>query len=253
MELNKIYNEDCLNFMDKMSKNKYKVDVILTSPPYNTSRVGRKDIYSTRYDGFLDNKTEDEYIQWIIDVFKKYNNVLKKDGVVLFNISYSSENTSLMWRVISHIIEETPFTTADCITWKKKSAIPNNVSSNKLTRIVEYIFVFCRKDDIKTFKCNKKVKSINEKTKQKYYENIFNYIESPNNDGKCEVNRATYSTDLCLKLLNIYAKQEDIVYDSFMGSGTTGVACVKYGCNYIGTEISNKQCIYAEDRINTLE
>lgn len=251
LELNKIYNEDCINFMNNMQKEGCKVDIVLTSPPYNTSRVGRKDIYSTRYDGFLDNKTDEEYIEWIVTIFNKYDGILSQNGVVLFNISYSSENTSLLWRTISHIIEETNFTTADCITWKKRSAIPNNVSKNKLTRIVEYVFVLCRKDELNTFRCNKKVKSVNERTNQNYYQNVFNYIEAPNNDGKCEVNRATYSSELCLKLLEIYANEQDVVYDSFMGSGTTGVACVKYGCRYIGSEISTKQCDYAAERINT--
>ena len=36
----KIFNEDCFSTMDKMIKHNQKVDVVLTSPPYNT---GRKD------------------------------------------------------------------------------------------------------------------------------------------------------------------------------------------------------------------
>ena len=40
-----------------------------------------------------------------------------------------------------------------------------------------------------------------------------------------------------------------IVLDPFIGSGTTAVACVKSGMNYVGSEISDKQCDYAEKRI----
>lgn len=41
-----------------------------------------------------------------------------------------------------------------------------------------------------------------------------------------------------------------LVFDPFMGSGTTALACVKLGINYIGAEISEKYVKYAEKRIN---
>jgi site-specific DNA-methyltransferase (adenine-specific) len=239
--------------MDKMNK---EINVILTSPPYNTSRTDgysmSKDKYNSRYVDFLDNKTDQEYIQWTVDLFNKYESVLKENGVILYNLSYSSENTYLMWMVLAEIIKNTQFTVADCIVWKKKSAIPNNRSSNKLTRIVEYIFVFCRKTELKTFKSNKKVVSIIEKTGQKNYENIMNFIEAKNNDGSCELNKATYSTELCEKLLGIYANDNCVVYDSFIGTGTTAMACNKLNLKYIGSEISQAQCQYALQRINNL-
>ena len=248
MELNKIHNESCFETMKKIDNN--SINIILTSPPYNTSRTGRKDKYSTRYNGFNDNKTDEEYIKWTIELFNNYNNILKKNGCVLYNLSYSSETPDLIRRVIGKIIEETNFTTADRIIWKKKSAIPNNVSKNKLTRIIEYIFVFCRKDELNTFNCNKKVKNINERTKQKYYENVFNYIEAPNNDGSNDLNKSTYSSELCKKLLDIYADDNYIIYDSFLGTGTTAIGCLKTNCYYIGSEISKEQCEYAENRIH---
>ena len=63
---------------------------------------------------------------------------------------------------------------------------------------------------------------------QNYYENVYNFIEAPNNDGSCNLNKATYSSELCEKLLNIYANQDSIVYDPFMGTGTTAIACAKF-------------------------
>ena len=44
-----------------------------------------------------------------------------------------------------------------------------------------------------------------------------------------------------------------VVYDPFMGSGTTAVACKKYGVDFIGSEISEDQVKFALDRINTTE
>jgi DNA modification methylase len=219
-KLNKIFNEDCFVTMEKFNK---EIDVILTSPPYNTSRTDKysmsKDKYNSRYIDFLDNKTDQEYIDWTVDLFNSYEKIIKTNGCVLYNLSYSSENTHLIWLTVAEIIKQTNFTVADTIVWKKKSAIPNNRSSNKLTRITEYVFVFCRKEEFKTFKTNKKAVSVIEKTGQKNYENIYNFVEAKNNDGTCSLNKATFSSDLCKKLLYIYAPKNAVIYDSFMAQG----------------------------------
>ena len=100
-----------------------------------------------------------------------------------------------------------------------------------------------------TFICNKKVVSVRERTGQKMYENVYNFLEAPNNDGMCKLNRATYSSELCEKLLNLYGKNGMTVYDPFMGTGTTAVACKRLGMNYIGSELSPAQTEFANNRI----
>ena len=247
-ELNRIYNEDCFITMDTMVKNNVTVDLILTSPPYNTGRNNCNDIYATRYDVYTENKDFDDYADWTVQLFNYYNKILKNNGCVLYNISYGSENNEQLWTVLSEIIKNTEFTVADMLIWHKSNALPNNQSSNKLTRICEPVFVLCRKSEYKTFHMNKKVKSISNKG-QKFYENINNYIKAVNNDGQCEFNHATYSSDLCVKLLNIYAPPHSIVYDSFMGTGTTAVACKCLSLSFIGSEISEKQCEFANNRL----
>lgn len=164
------YNENCFDTMKKMESKNFKVNIVLTSPPYNTARCG---------------KTE-----------RSINNY---------------EN--------------------------------------------RFVFVICRKDEFKTFQANKQVKSVS-KTGQKFYENIFNFIEAPNNDGSCKLNKATYSSELVLKLLEIYASENDKIYDPFMGTGTTAIGCMKfYGGEdknnlvCIGSEISEAQVQFAKDRI----
>jgi site-specific DNA-methyltransferase (adenine-specific) len=224
-----------------------QVDCVITSPPYNTSRVGATDKYSSRYDLFQDFKTDQEYIDWTCEVFNHYDKILKPNGCVLYNLSYSSEKTHLIWLVIADIIRRTNFITADCIVWKKSNAIPNNVSKNKLTRIVEYIFVFSRKNEFKTFEANKKITGRIERTGQANYENIYNFIEARNNDGSNPLNKATFSTELITKLMDIYVKPGSIVYDSFMGIGTTAKACIERGMNYVGSELSKPQIDHFEE------
>lgn len=254
-------NEDCFNTIENMKQNGEKVDIILTSPPYATSRSNVRtkkalETYNSRYDICLDNMDEDQYVDWTVDLFNHFNEILNENGVILYNISYGSENPNAMWRIPGNIIENTDFMIADCIVWKKKCALPNNVSHNKLTRITEFVYVICRKDEFKSFNANKKISKIG-KNGQKYYENVFNFVEAPNNDGPCDLNKATYSSDLCLFLLDIYAKENSIVYDPFMGTGTTAVACHKFNQSpnmvCIGSELSEKQVQYSWDRIKKLK
>lgn len=256
-----IFNEDCFESMKRFEENGDKVNVILTSPPYNTGRPNTSEKArknnEARYDIHMDTMTQDEYIDWTIKLFNEFDKILAKDGVILWNISYGSDGTvntssiGLVWLVIADIIRKTNFTTADRIIWKKKSALPNNVSKNKLTRIVEDVFVFCRKDEYKTFQCNKEVSSVG-KTGQTFYKIMYNFIEAPNNDGSCILNKATYSSELCEKLLTMYANNTNIVYDPFMGSGTTGVVCKKLNRNFIGIELDEKYFEIAKERINEI-
>lgn len=213
----KIYNEDCLVTMQRIKEVGGKVNLILTSPPYNTGKAVKgsnsKSVKNmdARYDIYLENKTDEEYIDWTLSIFEKLDEILSKNGVILYNLSYSSgdknngyKSTDLMWKVVAAICSNSKFTVADRIIWKKKSALPNNRSSNKLTRICEDIFVFVRKEEYMTFNSNKRVVSISNGEKrsgQKSYENIFNFIEAKNNDGACNLNKATYSSELCENFL----------------------------------------------------
>lgn len=251
-----IYNEDCFETMRRMAENGEKVNIILTSPPYNTARTGKTqrsiDNYENRYDIHLDDMTPEEYANWTVRLFAAFDSILSPNGVVIYNISYGSENPESYLQATNAIVSRTDFTMGDKIIWKKKSALPNNVSHNKLTRITEDVFVYCRRKEYKTYNANKQVKSVS-RTGQKYYENVFNFIEAANNDGPCPINKATFSTELVMKLLDIYAHRDATVYDPFMGTGTTAMACEKYGTKQMtcyGSELSEKQVAYANDRID---
>ncbi len=258
-EWNTIYNEDCFATMNDMPIG--QVDVVLTSPFYNTNKKAGKNrtLKNTsvregqydyvRYDTHVDNMTDDEYTDYTVRLFDEFDRILNLNGCVLYNISYGAENTEGMFKAINGVITQTNFTIADVICWKKSTALPNSCSSNRLTRIWEFVFVFCRRSEMKTFNCNKKMTS-RRATGQAAYENVYNFIEAKNNDGSCPYNKATYSTELCEKLLSLYAPENAIVYDPFMGSGTTAAACKKMGLRYIGSEISENQCKWAEKRIS---
>jgi DNA modification methylase len=153
-----------------------------------------------------------------------------------------------MWNLMSDIQKKTPFVIAECIVWKKPSALPNNTNYNKLTRLCEFVFILCRKNEIETFNCYKGVSSKRENG-QIMYNNHFNYVEAPNNDEVCPIHKATYSTMLCRKLLLLYSKEGDLIYDPFIGTGTTAIACIREKRNYVGSELSERYCEWANKRI----
>lgn len=252
IKLNTIYNEDCFKTLNNMIDDGFKTDIVLTSPPYNNSRSDVEDrstdTYSNRYDIYTDSKTESEYCDWTVELFNLFDKVLKENGVILYNVSYGNEAPNTLWLMLADVINKTPFMIADVINWKKNSALPQNISPNKLTRICEFVFVLCRKSEYMTYTANKPVTSVRS-TGQKMYGVVYNYISAPNNDGSCALNKATYSSDLCNKLLSIYAKPNSIVYDPFMGTGTTAVACKQMGHYYVGSELSPAQCEYALERL----
>lgn len=141
---------------------------------------------------------------------------------------------------MTKIHQETDLTIADIITWKKSNSIPFQTSPTKLSRICELVYVIVKKEHLHDFTTNKQVSKLNEKTGQKFYKNYTNLIEAKNNDGvKCKL-KASFSEEFVSKLIDIYFPVESIVYDPFMGIGTTARACKKLGRYYIGSELDKE-------------
>lgn len=249
----KLYNGDCLEVMDKLIEEGIKVDAVITSPPYNFC-TKRTDCYYNNGYSQIDNLTEDEYLDIRTKEFNKFSELIR-NGVILYNLSYSSENPILPILLINKIHNETDLTVADVVAWKKKTAIPFQTSPTKLSRIVESIYVIVKKKYLHTFKTNKEISKVNEKTGQRFYKNYVNFIEANNNDGKKVISshKATYSTELCEKLINIYVQDDCLVLDPFMGIGTTGVACLNTNRNFIGIELDEEYFKIAKERIEDNE
>lgn len=243
----KLYCGDCIEVMKKLIKNNVKVNKIITSPPYNIIRPNSTD---RGYDLYKDGMENEDYIKWTLEIFDCYDKILSKNGCIMYNMSYGTENTELMNLTIAEILKKTDFTLADIIVWKKNSATPNNVSSNKMTRICEFIYIFCRRSEFYTFTSNKKIIGLREDTQQPIYENVFNYFKGKNNDESTELNKATFSTDFVINLIDRYVNKDDIVMDNFSGTGTTIKGCLQRGIKCIGIELSEKQCKYSINRIN---
>lgn len=221
METGKIYNEDCFDTMNKMIQSNYKVDNILTQPPNDVN---------------------------FINLFVCFDKILKKNGIILISLIYDKKSPIKTYKIITDIEEQTNFKLADIISWIKYPVLPNNMSKNRLTRQHEEIYVFCRKDEFKTFKTNKTVISYRE-TGQANYSNLNNVINAPIRDkGEKTFKQNVFSTELVIELLDMYVKQNYIVYDPFSGTGTVFNGTIGK-CRFIGSEINKEQVEYSMKRI----
>ena len=93
---------------------------------------------------------------------------------------------------------------------------------------------------------NKKVVSTR-KTGQEMYQNIFGFIEANNTDKIKTNHNATFSTELCEKLINLYGRKT--ILDPFAGIGTTGVAATNLNRNFILIEKEPEYVKIAEERL----
>lgn len=249
MDINIIYNENCLETFNRIDNQ--SINGIITSPPYNINTKRSDNYYNNGYSE-LDGLSEEEYLEIRTNEFKEFSRIIKDDGVICYNISYSKDNPILPTLLISKVHNETDLTISDIICWKKNTSLPFQSSSNKLSRITELIYIFVKKKSLHTFKSNKEISKINEKTGQKFYKHYTNYIEAKNNDGiKCQL-KASFSQDLVDQLINIYFPKESLIYDPFSGIGTTQLSCIRNGCNYIGSEITKEHYTIAMKRIHNL-
>lgn len=235
--VNKIYNENNLETMIKIPDK--SISGIITSPPYNICSK-RKDIYYNNGYSNTDNLTEEQYLDVRVNEFKEFSRILDDKGVICYNISYHNENPILPTLLMSKLHQETDLTIADIITWKKSNSIPFQTSSTKLSRLCELVYVIVKKEHLHDFTTNKEVSSINEKTKQKFYKNYVNIIEAKNNDRIKSKLKACYSEEFVIKLMDIYFPESSLIYDPFLGLGTTARACKKNNRNYIGSELDRE-------------
>lgn len=244
--VNTIYNEPCISTMLRMEDK--SIDGVITSPPYNIN-TERSDCYYNNGYSNIDNLSEENYLSTRLSEFKEFSRVIKDNGVICYNISYAKENPILPTLLMSLVHSETDLTVADIIYWKKNTSIPFQTSPTKLSRITELVYIIVKKEHLHDFKTNKEVSKVNDKTGQKFYKNYTNFIEAKNNDGyKCDL-KASFSTEFVNKLINIYFPKNSLIYDPFMGIGTTALGCIESGINYIGSEIITNTFQIAKERV----
>jgi site-specific DNA-methyltransferase (adenine-specific) len=272
IELNKIYQEDCLHFMKKIIRNGVRVDVIVTSPPYNINK---------NYRSYVDKKERNEYLSWLSEIARTSYNILKNEASFFLNVS-GAPSDSLLPLEVAKAFFDSGYKLQNTIHWIKSISIEKedlaktgsfspskNVSLGHFKPIIserflndfhEYIFHFTKDGDVKLDKLAIGVpyqdktnigrwKSSKEDKRDRGNVWFIPYqtIRKERPHPAIFPERLPY---LCIKLHGI--KKGMLVYDPFMGIGNTALACIQLNVNFIGTEIDYGYIQSAKERIDNL-
>jgi site-specific DNA-methyltransferase (adenine-specific) len=224
IELNRIYNEDCLEGMRKIPDE--TVDLIVTDPPYKTITGGDSNgKNSIRPKGILSGnrklfkyQTNISICNWMPELFR----VLKQG-----THCYVFSNVLNLKEMIEEG-ERAGFKLQNLLVWEKNNCTP----SQYYMKNCEYVLML-RKGRAKWINDIGGSKTVHR------YENIIGNKTHP----------AEKPVPLIEFYINNSTNEGDIVLDPFMGSGATAIACINTNRNYIGFEIDKHYCDIANERI----
>lgn len=224
MKINKIYNGDCVELTQQLDDK--SIDCVITSPPYFNSNKKYQ-----RGTGFHYTQDIGEPLFVIQDFFECIKNKLKDDGVICLNLGFSYGETGVMrpFDILERIRKKQGYFVNDILIWHKNNPIP---LQKRLTNAIEYIFILSKQPQIKY------------ETKE-YTHNVFKFPVDKGNG----VHSAVFPLKLPEICLEHFTKENDLILDPFMGSGTTALACVNMNRNYIGFEINKKYIKHSEKRL----
>ena len=254
-ELNKCYNESNLVTMAKMPDN--FIDLTVTSPPYDGLRT---------YNG---------YSFQFEDIAKELYRVTKKGGVVVWVVGDAVENGSETGTSFKQALffMQCGFLLHDTMIYEKNGF--SNPSNTRYHQVFEYMFIFS-KGKLKTFNPIKDRKNLWESwgkntSRQKNGElverkerksylgemgmryNIWKYkVGGSGMSTKDEIahkHPAIFPELLAYDHIISWSNENDLVYDPFMGSGTTAKAAISANRKWIGSEISEEYCKIIEERL----
>lgn len=239
MEVNKIYNENCLNTMNRMPDD--FIDLTVTSPPYDNLRQYKG--YSFDFEA----------------IAKELYRVTKRGGVIVWVVGDAVNNGSESGTSFKQALffMSCGFNLHDTMIYKKNSSTyPAHEKSNRYTQIFEYMFVFSKgKPKTVNLICDKKNKWAGQSSfdgkieKVKEYsprENIWEYTTSFNDKVD---HPAVFPEELARDHICSWSNEGDLAYDCFSGSGTTLKIAHLQKRNWIGSEISKEYSELAVKRI----
>lgn len=213
-------NCDYKDVVNDLIKNKTKVDLILTDPPYCVSRdyqlcfsnMGRSGMNYGEWD-YDFNQT-----QWLEETIQ----LLKNGGsIIIFND----------WKNFSYLVEflvKHGFFIKDLIRWEKTNPMPRNVNSRYVSDCEMTIWAV---------KGNKGW-TFNKPEEKPYLKPVYK-TGIVLGKGK-RIHPTQKSLELFEAIIKVHSNEGDLVFDPFCGSGTCAVACKNTNRNFIGSEIEKE-------------
>jgi DNA modification methylase len=253
MDINKIYNESCLDTMARMP-DKF-VDMVLTSPPYDNLRAYKG--YSFDFE----------------PIAKELFRIIKDGGVLVWVVNDSTRNGSESGTSFRQALyfKEIGFKLYDTMIYAKKNPIP--MSHKRYEQHFEFMFVLSKKNPktfnpiiaAKTSKDGREQKNYNRhadsgdfktnppgKRSDKIIGNIWEYTLNGHLIAKERVaykHPALFPEMLARDHIISWSNEGDLVYDPFMGGGTTAKIALQNNRSFIGSEISKEYCDVIEERL----
>lgn len=250
MELNKIYNEDCLTTMSNIQDN--YVDLTVTSPPYEKLR---------KYNGF-----SFDFEKTAQQLFR----ITSVGGVVVWivnDMTINGSETGSSFKQALYFMS-LGFNLYDTMIYKKLGTVVQNPVI-RYSQDFEYIFVLSKETpkslNIRRGEATGKI--INKTKRHRHLENImvrgryrqgtapfsnvFEYAVGANstNDLIAFKHPAIFPDKLAADMIYSFSNAGDIVYDPFTGSGTVFKQSFLQKRNFIGSEISSEYVDIANKRM----
>ena len=270
MTLEEIYNisqykneKGCLLNMDCVEGTKMlpdsSIDLTVTSPPYDNLRKYK-------------NGSSFDFENLAKQLFR----ITKEGGVVVWIVNDATKNGNESLTSFRQAIyfQKIGFNVLDTMIYEK-SGCGACGSNNCYIQNFEYMFVFT-KGKIKTHnliydrenisvgkqKTNTNRNKYNADNKRRYREietkkmgrrfNIWRYNQTSGQDEFSKKHPAPFPQDLVKDHIISWSNENDIVYDPFMGSGTTAKMSQLLNRRWIGVELSNEYCKLIEERIENI-
>lgn len=254
MQVNKIYNQDCLEGLGLLDNE--CIDLTVTSPPYDNLRL---------YNGYYFKFEE---------IAKELYRVMKPGGVIAWIVGDKTKNgseTGTSFRQALYF-NDIGFNLHDTMIYEKNNPTPQK--SNRYQPCFEYMFILS-KGKPKTFNPIMIEKKYIESQPNKMYNkdksgmqiqhqyssssnlkiknNIWKYnvgLYHSTNDKEAFKHPAIFPEQLAADHILSWSNEGDIILDPFMGSGTVAKMALINKRKFIGFEISTEYCKLAKERIS---
>ena len=230
--MSELIHGDCLEVMRGMATG--SVDLVVTSPPYNIRRKpnGDKVSHSGNWQGDLlsgysdhsDDMPHEEYVEWQRCCLAEMIRILSNDGAIFYNHKWIMYKKRLIDR--ADIVDGFPV--RQVIIWDRGSS-HLNFEKSFFGPSYEVIYMIAKND----FKLNKH---------GNIFRDVWRFPPERDNDHP-----APFPVALPQRCID--STDAKVILDPFMGSGTTAVAAIRAGREWMGIEKSEKYCQMAEERI----
>ena len=221
--LNSIHQGDCLQVLAQLPDE--SIDLVVTSPPYNLrNSTGNGSRAWPGYDGYTDDLPHEEYVAWQRQCIDEMLRVLKPTGAIFYNHTWRVQDGRFQGR--ADILDGFPL--RQVIIWHQAGSVNRN--PGYFVPDYEVIYLITKPKFRLVNSCTDgAVWRINQEQSGDFPDLPVWPVELPR--------RA------------IAATNAQIVLDPFIGSGTTAVAAVLEGRDFIGIEQSARHVEIARQRV----